>query len=423
MGTLGTIIVLRVIDLINAKQVVVEEVKPLTVEGIKVTQQDLSTTLDLIGNTYSNKSVPVLAPFPAKVLAVNVKLGDYVKAGDVLFSLDPSDLDAQITQAQFAVDQATNGVNMANLGIKNAAAGTDSANLAYTMAQSNYAMNIEKYEFAKNNLDKYEELFKSGAISEAEYEQMKLQASPETVNLLDAQLKQAEQALTQAQLGKEQAQANVKQASIALEQAKEGLKKAQEAVDDLEVTAPADGYITTLNVTEEVLISNTQVAVMIDELTTIKVTTSVTAEALGLLKNDGKVSVSITSLGKEFEGTIESVALSADPRTLLYPVVISIPNESLAIKPGMFATIHVINAQTKNALTVPTNAVLLRNGKDVVYVQVGTDRAEERVIEKGVDTGFYVEVKSGLTLDDIVITKGVGLLENDTVIRVVRGDE
>lgn len=407
----------------NANQVVVEEVKPLTVEGIQVTQQDLSTTLDLIGNTYANKSVPVLAPFPAKVVSVEVQLGDYVQAGDVLFTLDPSDLDAQITQAQFAVDQATNGVNLANLGIKNAAAGTDSANLAYTMAQSTYAMNLEKYEFAKSNLEKYEELYTSGTISESEYEQMKLQASPETINLLDAQLKQAEQALSQAQLGKEQAQANVKQASIALEQAKEGLKKAQEAVDDLEVTAPVEGYVTTLNVTEEVLVSNTQVAVMIDELSVIKVTTSVTADALSLLKKEDAASVSITSLGQDFEGTIESVALTADARTLLYPIVIKIPNESLTIKPGMFATIHIINAQADNVLTVPTSAVLVRNGKDVVYVQVGTDRAEERIIEKGVDTGFYVEVKSGLSQDDVVITKGVGLLENDTIINVVRGDE
>lgn len=413
----------RVIDLINAKNTVVEEVKPLTVEGIKVTMQDLSTSIDLIGNTYADLSVPILSPFPAKVLEIPVHLGDYVKSGDVLFTLDPSDLEAQITQAQFGVEQATNGLKLANLGIKNASAASDSADLAYAMAQSNYTMNLEKYEFAKNNLEKYEALYQDGTISQSEYEQMKLQASPETVTLLDAQLKQAEQSLSQAQLGKEQAQANVKQASIALEQANEGLKKAQEAVDDLEVTTSVEGYVTSIGISEQVIASNTQVAIMIEDLSTIKVTTSVTADALSLIKKGDTVKITITSLNKEVEGTVDSVALSADARTLLYPVVIIIDNKDLIIKPGMFATVHIISAKADQVLTVPSSAVLVRNGKHVVYVQTGETSAEERDVEIGVDTGFLVEIKNGLTIDDVVITKGVGLLENDTVITVVRGDE
>lgn len=423
MIVIGTTVTLRVIELVNSKNVVIEEVKSLTVEGIKVIKQDLSTSIDLIGNTYANTSVPVLPPFPAKVLSVNVKLGDYVNAGDVLFTLDSSDMDAQITQAKFGVDQASNGLRLANIGIKNADAGATSADLAYTMAKSNYEMNLEKYEFAKNNLSKYEELFKEGVVSETEYEQMKLQASPETITLLESQLKQAEHALGQAQLGKEQATANVTQAKIGVEQANEGLKKATEAVDDLVVTASVSGYITTLNVSENVIASNAQVAVMLDELNTIKITTNVTADTLNLIQTGDSVTVSITSLGKDFEGTIESVALTADLRTLLYPIVVKVKNDTLDIKPGMFATVHVIKGMAKDVLTVPASAILVRDGKDIVFVQTAPDKATERVIEKGIDTGFLVEVKSGLTLDDIVITKGAGLIENDSVLSIVRGDE
>jgi RND family efflux transporter MFP subunit len=395
----------------------------LTVEGVKVVQQNLLTTLDLIGNTSAETSTPVLPPFPAKVLSVSVKLGDYVEEGAVLFTLDASDIEGQITQAEFGVKQAQNGLKLANIGIKNAEAGAASAELAYAMAKSNYEMNSEKYEFAKSNLEKYEQLFKEGVVSEAEYEQVKLQASPETITLLDAQLKQAEQALGQAQLGKEQAAANVAQAKIGVDQANEGLKKAAEAVDDLVVTAPVSGYVTTLNVSENVMAANTQVAVMIEELNIIKVSTSVTSDTLNLLTVGEKVSVVVNSFDSDFVGTIDSVALTADMRTLLYPVVIKVDNGRLDIKPGMFATIQVIKGKADNVLAVPTSAVLVRDGKDVVYVQVSEDRAEERVIEKGIDTGFLVEVKEGLTLEDVVITKGVGLIEDDTIISVVRGDE
>jgi len=420
---LGTIVTLRVIELVNGNDVVVEEAKPMTVEGIKVTQQDLSTSIELIGNTYANTSVPVLPPFPAKVLSINVKLGDYVKVGDVLFTLDPSDIDAQITQAEFGVAQAENGVKLANIGVKNANAGEESAKLGYTMAKSNYDMNLEKYTFAQNNLTKYEALYKEGIVSETEYEQMKLQASPETITLLESQLQQAEQGLSQAQLGKEQASASVTQSTIGLEQAREGLRKAKEAAEDLNVTASVEGYVTSLNISENVMASNVQPAMMIDELKIIKITTNVTAQTLNLIQVNDQVSVNITSLGKTFEGTVESVALSADVRTLLYPIIIKVPNENLELKPGMFATIEIINGMAKNVLSIPTSALLVRNGQDVVYVQVSENKAEERSVEKGIDTGFYVEIKKGLTLEDVVITKGVGLLENDTLINVVRGDE
>jgi RND family efflux transporter MFP subunit len=420
---LGAIVTPRIIELINSKNAVEEAIKPLTIEGVKVVEQDLSTAIELIGNTFANESVPVFPSFPAKIMAIDVKVGDKVAIGDLLFSLDPKDLDGQITQANFGIDQASSAVSMANVGVKNANVSIETANIAYDMAKSNYEMNLANYNFAKDNLSKYEQLYADGIVSQVEYEQVKLQASPETLTLLDSQLKQAEKALSQAQLSKEQANASVNQASVGLNQAKDGLSTANDAIRDLDMKSDVAGYVTTINIAKDVMASNAQAAMMIEDLDTIKVIVNVTANIENRFHVGNKVEVIISSSGKSYEGIVDTVGLTADSRTLLYPITVKIDNPNLEIKPGMFATVKVIDQEVTKALTVPTESVLVRNGQDIVFVQAGDNRVEERAIVKGIDTGYFVEIKEGITLEDIIITKGAGLIDATTDVKVIRGDE
>jgi len=384
--------------------------------------EDLKTYVELIGNTYPNKTIPVLPSMPAEVVSIEVEVGDFVNEGDILFTLDGSNIDSQVTQAEFGIEQASAAVSQAYVGIKNANAGISSAQLAYDMAKSNYEMNLKNYQFAVDNLAKYEKLYADGIVSQMEYEQMKLQAAPETLELLDKQLAQAAQGLDQAQLGKEQANSGYTQANVGLKQAKEGLESVGDTLDDLVVSAPATGYITAQNLTVNVMASNASAAMMIDELQLIKVITNVTANQVNAIKAGDIVDVIISSNNKKYVGTVNTVALTADARTMLYQVVVIVENKALEIKPGMFATVKVIIGKAENALVVPAEAVVVRDGKDVVFVQNG-DKAISVEVTKGLDTGFYTEITSGLKLGDVVITKGVGLIDESTIIKVVRGDE
>ena len=414
----------RVSDIINKEEGTEEGVSAITVEGVEVMTEDLVTYVEFIGNTFSNKTVPIIPSIPAEVLSIDVSVGDFVEVGDVLFTLDASNIEAQVTAAEFGVEQANAALSSAGVGINNAKAGIASAELAYEMAKSNYDMNLSNYQFSLDNLAKYEQLYNEGIVSEMEYNQMKLQAAPETMDLLEKQLEQAEQGLAQAKLGNDSANAGYSQANVGVKQAKDGLETANEALEDLVVTATVSGYITAQNLTENVIASNASVAMMIDELQKIKVTTSVTANQVGDIKVGDLVEVIISSTDKTYTGTVSEVSLSADARTMLYPIAVTVQNQNLEIKPGMFATIRIVNGQASNALTVPTEAVVVRDGKDVVFVKTDdSDTAVAVEVVKGLDTGYYIEIISGLNLGDIVVTKGVGLINESTVIKVVRGDE
>lgn len=419
---IAAVIVPRVMEQMN-EEVAEEVIARITVAGEVAIVDDMVTYYDLIGNTYSNKSVPVMPSLPAEVISIDVEIGDFVNEGDVLFTLDPSNIEDQVTQAELGIEQANAAVSQANVGIRNANASIAQAELAYEMAKSNYEVNVANYNFSQANLAKYEELYKEGIVSEMEIEQMRLQSNPETLALLEQQLKQAEEALNQAKLGADQASSSYSQADVGLRQANEGLDTAADALEDSVVTAPVSGYITAQNLTEDVMASNTSIAMMIDELQTIKVTASVTANQVGNIKIGDEVQVAISANDKTYTGSVETVGLTADTRTMLYPITILIPNEQLEIKPGMFATIHMVDEAVSQAIIVPTEAVVIRDGKEVVFVYNGGETGVATEVTTGAEDGYRVQILSGINEGDVVITNGVGLIDDETFIEVVRGDE
>ncbi len=422
LAILAVIAVPRVTELLNNESIK-EEVAKITVSGEEAKVESIITHYELIGNTFSNKTVPLMPSIPAEVLSINVKVGDYVNEGDILFTLSGENIEGQVTQAELGVEQATAALNQANVGIKNANAGIKSAQLGVDMAKSNYEMNLNSYNFSVDNLAKYEELYKEGIVSEMEVEQMRLQTNPETLELLEKQLEQAEQGLSQAQLGVEQANSGYAQANVGVKQANEGLETATEAIENLEVTAPVSGYITAQNLTENVMASNASVAMMIDELRLIKVSANVTANQVGSIIIGDKVDVYISANNVTYVGVVETINLTADTRTMLYPITIIVENKNIEIKPGMFATVKIVEDAVKDAIVVPTQAVVIRDGISIVFIYEGNNKAIKTEVTIGVEDGYRTQILSGVNEGDIIITNGVGLIDEDTMIEVVRGDE
>jgi RND family efflux transporter MFP subunit len=405
----------RVITLLNTDKVDDETVETLaemsvvSVGGQQVLQGDLINELKLIGSTEAKESLNVMSQITGKVEKVNVSEGDYVKEGTVLFTLDSSSQEDQITQAQIAV-------TMAEIGVKNANAAITQAEIAYDLVKINYEMQVESYEYATGNVSKYEILFEEGVVSESELEQIKLQASSETMNLLEKQLEQSEANIDQAKIGEESAEASLQQAQV-------NLDNATEKLEDYTVIASASGIISHLTVTENNLISDTQAAMIIEDIDDIIVNINVTEDFINQLSEGDKVKVIIESLdNEELVGTIDKSSDFADEKSLLFPVDVKIKNKDHIIKPGMFATVDIVTEESSETLYVPSEAVLLRDG--VYYVYIQKDNKVERVaVTTGIDTGYFIEILEGVTAEDVIITKGLGLIDENSTINVIRSDQ
>lgn len=403
----------RVMNLLNKKASSSEkdnETTVVAVGGQKVLQGELSNHVMLIGSTKASDSVDIIPEIPAKVNDVMVNVGDYVKEGTTLFTLDSSSVQDQVTQAEISV-------TMAEVGVKNSSEAIGQAEIGYELAKSNYQMQLDNYEFQKENLAKYEILLKEGIVSEAEVEQLRLQASPENVNLLKKQLEQAAAAVDQAKLGEESAKASLKQAQ-------EGLRTANDKLKDMSIHAPTSGYVAAITVTENNFASNAQSAVTIQNIDEIIVNANVTESYINKLSIGDDVSVIIESLDNlELMGTVKTLSTAADPRTLLFPLTVQIKNEEHTIKPGMFATVDFVAEESLDALYVPSEAVLLRDGVHYVYIESEDNKVKRIAVTIGIDTGYFTEILEGVSADDVVITKGLGLIDEDSIIKVIRSDQ
>ncbi|OFI06750.1 multidrug resistance protein MdtN [Clostridium acetireducens DSM 10703] len=361
----------------------------------------------LTGKVEADKDVQIAPKTPGKVESVNVKVGDKVKAGTVLFTLDKSDL-------QKSLDMAKSGINQARAGLDSARGGVNTAKAAYDAAKANYNSNYEKIQNAKVNLKRMEELYKEGIISKADLEKAQLAASDSNVDALKAQLNQAEAAYNQSQSGIGNAQA-------AYEKAEVGYRQAQDVLKDASVTSPIDGIVASVNVEKGEMASNMQPSITVVGVDKLYIKVDVSENLVTKLNKGDSVKIEVPSLeDKKAECKIDSISPAADEKTQLYSVKIAVGKID-GLKSGMFAKVKFKTDIKKDVIVVKSESIIQRDDKNIVYISKGK-KAHEVKVELGLDNGDYVEIKSGLNQGDRVVTKGQDYLQNGTTVKEVRSD-
>lgn len=365
---------------------------PVEVEAATI--GDIEDSLVLNGKVVAENEIMIIPKAMGTVTNVNVKLGDRVKEGDLLFTIDKNDIEKGVKQASNGVDLARKSVAQAENGLN--------------MAKINFELNSEKIENAILNLDRMEELYKEGAISKSQLEQTELAASEKNLEALNGQLKQAEIAF-------EQSQNQLKQAEISYEQAKSGL-------DNTDVKAPIGGIISSFDIKKGQIATSSQPAATIVDLDRVFVQISVVEKIINKLNLGQNVKINIPSAFDEvLEGTIEFIGSTPDLRSQLYNIRIYLENESEKIKPGMSSEVLIDLEKIESATIVKSSAILNKDGRNIVFI-VEDNKAIEREVTLGLDNGEYVEIKSGISKGDLIIIEGQHFVENGGNVKVVRGE-
>lgn len=358
------LLIFRVIGAKPAEEAVQQHYIAVNAQTVK--KQTISSNMVLSGRVYADKEAAVIVKTPGRVESIAVKAGDRVEKGQVLFSLDKSDMQASYDQAE----------------------------AAYRMAEANYRMNKEKIDNAKIQLERFKELYEIGAISKAELEQMELQASDASLQVVEAQR----------------------------DQAKAQYDSVASAYNDLDVKAPIDGIVTALNVRIGDMVTNASPAGMVVDMDRVYVDVSVSEKVINSISREQEVLVEIASaFAGAVKGRIDSLSLAADPRTGKYQLKVYIENDDHLIKAGMFAKVTVASETKEDVLVVPADAVVFRSGRHVVYV-IEDNAVQEREVITGLENGKQIEIVSGLNEGDILIVKGMNFVKTDSEIKIVELD-
>lgn len=138
------------------------------------------------------------------------------------------------------------------------------------------------------------------------------------------------------------------------------------------------------------------------------------------LSKGQEVKLRIDALGGEYvKGRIKRISPVVDPETGTVKVTVETINSSNRLKPGMFARVNIIHDIHRDTALLPKDAIISEDDQSVVFVL-----KDSTALRKTVTIGFrnttHVEVLSGLSIGDTVVTTGKSSLKDSSLVEVVR---
>ena len=242
--------------------------------------------------------------------------------------------------------------------------------LNISKAALNDAQSTLKYQ--KANYDRYHTLYSKGLVSTDDYESALL---------------------------------SYRQAQDAVRQKKESVTKAQTNLGYATITSPIDGVVLAKEVEEGQTVAasfNTPTLFTIaQDLTDMRVIADVDEADIGEVKEGERVSFTVDAFPNDtFEGEVTQVRQEATTtnNVVTYQVVISAPNKSLKLKPGLTANVTIFTYEKKNVVSVPNKALRFTPTKELVGKAIIKDcKGAKKVWTYDGKTFKAYAVKTGLT--------------------------
>lgn len=218
---------------------------------------------------------------------------------------------------------------------------------------------------------------------------------------------------------REQAQSDYNQAAAELERARSRLRAIGVPADQnaqsrlLSLKAPVSGSLIDLQIARGAFLNDPTAAIMtIANLGTVWVTANLPEKDTVSVTKGQDVEVVLAAYpGEVFAGKVLFISDILDPDTRRTKVRIAFENPDVRLKPNMFA-IATFLAPQRMAQVVPTQALVLKDEADQVFVEVAPWTFEARNVEVGFQQGDQAIVDGGLNAGERIVVKG-GVLLND----------
>jgi len=349
-------------------------------------------------------SANIASPVAGVVASVQCKMGQQVKAGDVLIRLDDRVATSAEAQAQAVLAQA-----QASLAALKATPRPDQLQIAQLAVDKARAT----LDFAQKNNDRVTKLATDQGVSGKTVEQ--------TAN--DLATAKTDLALAQKQLDllkNTPTPEDLRQEEAKVAQANAALATARVQREMLTIVSPIDATVVLLSVNPGESVDTTRTLVQLVATDRLVVDVDVPAEQLPATAEGLAAQIFVGPQSKEpVASNVAFVSPQVDPKTGAVMVVITLPADA-GIRPGRSVRARIIAEEHKDVLAVPREAVVTDENGDSVVALIEGDQATRKTVTAGFEENGQIEITAdGLKEGDAVATAGAFGLPQATKVKVL----
>ena len=216
-------------------------------------------------------------------------------------------------------------------------------------------------------------------------------------------------------------QSELSNAEVSAVNARDSYEMAKIQLEKMEVRAPFKGVITKLPYFTEgtKLASGTEVVSMMGyEKLLLEV--NLPEKYINRIEKGQQVRVMNYTLPEDtLHGVVRELSPAISTETRTFTGKLSIDNDELKLRPGMFVQAEIIIDRKDSVIVIPKNVIISnQRGKSVFVVQQGT--AEQKQVTLGYESKDMVEVTSGLKVNERLVVKGFETLRNRSKVKIIK---
>jgi RND family efflux transporter MFP subunit len=350
---------------------------------VKAARANLSSDLTLTAEFQPYQEVDVMAKVTGYVRSIKVDIGDRVKEGQVLATLEIPEMEDEQAKAEALVQQADAEVATARDELRRAESAHELAHLSYTRIQD-----VAKREAGLVPQQQVDEFRSRDMVSEAQV------SAAKSALLTDEQ------------------RVRVARAEVA---------RLRTLFRYTTITAPFTGVITKRYANVGAMIqagsqSTAMPVVRLSQNNLLRLILPVPESAVSRVRLGAPVAASVPSMSRSFPGRVVRFADKVQVATRTMDTEVDVPNADLTLVPGMYAQVNLQIEQRDNALFVPPEAIDRSGTSPTVFTVDGAASVRIVPVTVGLETAHRVEIRSGLNEGDtVVLGRRAGLKAGDRV--------
>lgn len=204
---------------------------------------------------------------------------------------------------------------------------------------------------------------------------------------------------------------------VAEHQIKE-LERTRKIKKTLHIHTPVNGTVTRIGSRQGQYVTLKTELYMIVDLNKVWVYADIYEYELPWIKVGDDVEMTLASVpGKTFTGSLGYIYPYSESKTRTTKVRIVFDNQDNTLRPDMFAEVVIYSDVKKEAIVIPSQAVIRSGNRTQVFVVTAPGRFEPRIVTLGIESSGNVAILSGLEAGEEVVTSAQFMVDSESKLR------